>query len=146
MNNWRRRLALGLVFAMTGKAFDWATDGLPYAPLFWLLYYGGAATVDLLTYKVVHLFVSGRLQRDIEALCIASVAVNALGWALVLADTPPDLYNVFIAGLNYVLAVKLLLGDRNAVDILGNRFNWSRAYLVLRNISGPKKYAPPKEE
>lgn len=143
MNNWRRRLALGLAFILTGRAFDWATDGLPYAPLFWLLYYGGAATVDLVMYKLVHLFVSSHLQRDIEALCIASVAVNALGWAIVLADSPPDLYNAFIAGLNYALAFRLFLGDGNVLD---PSFYRNRIYLVLRNLPRHKNYAAAKEE
>lgn len=143
MNNWRRRLALGLAFVMTGKAFDLATDGLPYAPLFWLLYYGGAATVDLIMYRLVHLFVSSRLQRDIEALCIASVAVNALGWAIVLADSPPDIYNAVIAGLNYALAFRLFLGDRNALDTAYYR---DRITLVLRNLFERARYAPTEEK
>ena len=136
-------MALGLAFVMTGKAFDLATDGLPYAPLFWLLYYGGAATVDLIMYRLVHLFVSSRLQRDIEALCIASVAVNALGWAIVLADSPPDLYNAFIAGLNYALAFRLFLGDRNALDTAYYR---DRITLVLRNLFERAGYAPTEEK
>lgn len=143
MNNWRRRLALGLSFILTGKVFAGATDGLPYAPLFWLLYYGGAATVDLIMYKLVHLFVSSHLQRDIEALCIASVAVNALGWAIVLADSPPDLYNAFIAGLNYALALRLFLGDGNVLDTAYYR---DRITLVLRNFFERAGYAPTEEK
>lgn len=133
MNNWRRRLALGLVFILTSRAFAWATDGLPYAPLFWLLYYGGAATVDLFMYRIVRYFVSSHLQSNIEALCIASIASNALGWALIqLADAPPDFYNNLIAGINYVLAAQLLIGDGNALDRL-DRTYWRgmvrRAFL-----------------
>lgn len=143
MNNWRRRLALGLAFALTGKAFAWVADGLPYAPLFWLLYYGGAATVDLIMYRMVHLFVAGKLQRDIEALCIASVAVNALGWAIVLADSPPDIYNDLIAGLNYALALRLFLGDGNVLDI---NYYRDRVFMVLRNLSGHKKYASTEKK
>lgn len=143
MNNWRRRLALGLAFVMTGKAFDMATDGLPYAPLFWLFYYGGAATVDLIMYRLVHLFVSEKLQRDIEALCIASVAANALGWALLqMADAPPDFYNYLIAGLNYVLAIRILIGDGYAFDRF-DRTYWRgmvrRAFLGNQNRTATEK-------
>jgi hypothetical protein len=134
MNNWRCRLALGLVFYATAKAFDWATDGLPYAPVFWLLYYGGAATVDLCLFRVVRYFVAAHLQRDIEALCIASVAANALGWALIqMADAPPEFYNALIAGLNYVLAIRLILGEGNVLDLL-NHCYWR--IVVLRHYHG----------
>ncbi len=144
MNGWRRRLALGLAFYATARAFDCATDGLPYAPVFWLLYYGGAATVDLLMYRTVRLFVSGSLQRDIEALCIASIATNALGWALIqLADAPPDFYNTLIAGLNYALVIRLFLGDGNVLD---PRFYRDRIHLVLRYLPRHKNYAAEQEK
>lgn len=121
MNNWRRRLALGLAFVMTGKAFDMATDGLPYEPVSWAIYYGGAATVDLMMFHATGRFVRGLLAFKVEALCTASAAVNAFGYArLITADAPPDLYNTLIHGLNYVLTICLFLGDRNAMDLLRN--------------------------
>ena len=132
-------MALWCAFLATGYAFDLAVSGMPSAPLFWLLYYGGAATVDLFMLRCVRFFVSSDLQRDIEAICIASIAVNALGWALkALAKIPPDLYNLVIAGLNYALALRLLLGDGNVLD----RIDFSRWNSMVRSaFHGSKNYA-----
>lgn len=117
MNWWRRCLALGLVFMATGWAFDKATVGIENTPAAMLLYHGSAATVDLVMFRVTGFFVTAHLQRDIEALCIASIAVNALGWALYLAWTPPTIYNLLIEGLNYVLAIRLFMGDGDVMDL-----------------------------
>lgn len=143
MNNWRRRLALWLAFVITGEAFDMAVDGLPKGALFVLLYYGGAATVDLFMFRITRFFVSNELERDVEAICIASAAVNALGWALKLATIPPDFYNLVIAGLNYVLALRLLLGDGNVFNGLNHCY---RRIVVLCHLSGYKNHASKKEE
>jgi hypothetical protein len=136
MKSWWRslfmRAALGMAFLLTGRAFDTATDGMPYAPLFWLLYYGGAATVDLFMFRVVRYFVSSHLQLDVEAICIASVATNALGWVLTLAEIPPDFYNSLIAGLNYALTIRILLGDSDVLDI---NYYRDRLFMVLRYLS-----------
>lgn len=125
MVTWRRevayRLALGAAFIITGNAFDHATDGLPYAPVFCLLYYGGAATVDLFMFRITRLFVSGALQKDVEALCIASIVTNALGFALYVADSPPSIYNWIIKGINYVLAIRLTI--MGGGDVF-NDFDW----------------------
>lgn len=143
MNTWRRRLALWLAFLITGTAFDMATDGMPSAPLFWLLYYGGAATVDLFMFRITRFFVSKNLERDVEAICIASAAVNALGWALKMAEIPPDFYNSLIAGLNYVLALRLLLGDGNVFNGINHCY---RRIVVLCHLSGYKNHPPEKEK
>lgn len=143
MNNWRRRLALGLAFILTGKAFAWATDGLPYDPVSWALYYGGAATVDLIMFHATHLFVSGKLQFRVEALCTASAAVNAFGYArLILADAPPDLYDKLIDGLNYVLTICLFMGDHNAMDLLRSLGNaYSNIRLYCHRFEFPRRLA-----
>lgn len=143
MNGWRRRLALGLAFIVTGKVFDWATDGLPYEPVSWALYYGGAATVDLMMFHATGLFVRGLLAFKVEALCTASAAVNAFGYArLITADAPPDLYNTLIHGLNYVLTICLFLGDRNAMDILRSLGNSYRRFLVhCHRVEFPRRMA-----
>lgn len=143
MKNWRRRLALWLAFLATGYAFDIAVDGLPRGPLFALLYYGGAATVDLFMFRVTRYFVSAELERDVEAICIASVAVNALGWALKLAKIPPDFYNYLIAGLNYVLVLRLLLGDGNVFDRANHCY---RRIVVLCHLSGYSNHTAKKEK
>lgn len=143
MNTWQRRLSLWFAFLLTGWVFDKAVGGMPSAPLFWLLYYGGAATVDLCMFHAARHFVSGRLQKDVEAICIASAATNALGWALkALASIPPDFYNAIIAGLNYALVIRLLLGDGNVLDPNYYR-DWF--FMVLRNLSRYQKH-PAAEE
>lgn len=143
MKNWRRRLALWLVFLVSGYAFDAAVDGMPSAKLFWLIYYGGAATVDLLMFHVTRYFVTEELRSDIEAICIASIAVNALGWALKMAQIPPGFYNYLIAGLNYVLVLRLLLGDGNVFDRINHCY---RRIVVLCHLSGYSNHAAKKEK
>lgn len=117
MNRWRRRLALGLAFVATGIAFDKATDGIGNNPAAMLLYHGSGATVDLVMFRITGFFVSSHLQRDVEAICIASIAANALGLALYMAWTPPTIYDLLIEGLNYVLAIRLLMGDGDVLDL-----------------------------
>lgn len=128
MTRWRRRIALGAAFLISAQAFAFLADGVPNTPEGMLLYHAGAGTVDLIMTLMVRHFVTGYLRRDIEAICYASIASNALGWALYMAWTPPTLYNALIAGLNYGLAIRLLMGDGNALDI----DHWRR--LVRRLI------------
>jgi hypothetical protein len=148
MNTWQRslinRFALWLAFWATGYGFDQATVDLPYNPFFVLLYYGCAATVDLLLFHLTRHFVSAQLRYHIESIFIASIAVNALGWALsALADTPPDLRDFLIAGLNHAFIIRLLLGDGDVLDI---NYYRSRIYLVLGNIPRHQKYSPTEEK
>ena len=117
MNGWRRRLALGAAFIISARAFALVADGVPNTPNGMLIYHAGAGTVDLAMAFMVRHFVTGYLRRDIEAICYASIASNALGWALYMAWTPPTLYNALIAVLNYGLAIRLLMGDGKVLDI-----------------------------
>lgn len=130
MTRWRRRIALGAAFLISAQAFAFVADGVPNTPEGMLLYHAGAGTVDLAMAAVVHYFVTGFIRRDIEALCFASILANALGWERYLAYAPPTLYNALIAGLNYGLAIRLLMGDGNVLDI----DNWRR--LVRRFVPG----------
>lgn len=129
MNTWRHRASLGLAFLITAMVFDSMTEGVPNTPNGMLLYHGGAGTFDLAMAVMARLFITGYLRRDVEALCYASLASNALGWALYLARTPPTLYDSLITGLNYGLAARLLMGDGDVFDI----DRWRR--LVWRALS-----------
>lgn len=109
MNRLRSRIALLLLFMMTAKTFDLV---IPYRPSgeYWdMAYFGSAMTVDWLMFHMCRRFISGKLCRDVEALCIASIVTNALGFALYMAEYPPSIYNWMILGLNYVLAIRLTL-------------------------------------
>lgn len=128
MTRWRRRIALGAAFLISAQAFSFFADGVPNTPEGMLVYHAGAGTVDLAMAAVVKKFVTGYIRRDIEAICYASIFVNALGWERYLAWSPPTLYNALIAGLNYGLAIRLLMGDGNVLDI----DNWRR--LVRRLV------------
>lgn len=109
MNLLRYRIALASLFWSTAKVFDVSISHRPSGEYWDMVYFGGAANVDWIMYYVCQRFVSGKLQRDMEALCIASIATNALGFALYEAEYPPDLYNWMIRVINYVLALRLLI-------------------------------------
>lgn len=109
MNRLRSRIALGLVFLVTAKAYDALSPCRPIGEFWDMAYFGGAATVDWFMYRISRRFVGGALCRDVEALCIASIVTNALGFALYMAEYPPSIYNWIIAGINYVLAIRLTL-------------------------------------
>jgi len=122
MNPWRNCFALAVVFYLTAKTFDLI---IPYRPKgeFWdMFYYGSAATIDWMMFKLTPLFVSGKLYRDVQALCIAYIVANAFGFYQYMAYAPPSTYNWTIKGLDYALAIRLIFtGGSNAL----NDFDWS---------------------
>lgn len=139
MNRLRSRLALAVLFYATAKAFDAL---IPHRPIgeFWdMAYFGGAATVDWFMFYACRRFVSGALLRDMEALCIASIVANALGFALYMAEDPPTVYNWIIAGINYVLAVRLTL--MGGGDVFNSTY-WRdlvRSFVRGRSYSAKEK-------
>ncbi len=143
MNTWRNRFALWLLFLATGNIFDMFASDLPSGALFALIYYGCAATVDLLMFRVTRYFASGKVQRDVEDICFASIATNALGWALYQTKSPPTFYNGVIAGLNYVLAFRLLFGGGNVIDWINHSY---RRIVVLCNHFGYSDHSAKKEK
>lgn len=137
MNTPLRRLKLALLFYITAKLFDhFIKPYIPGGDIGAVLYFGVAASVDWFMFYRCQRFVSGALCRDMEALCIASIAVNAFGFILYMAPSPPlpypGSYVWLIQGINYVLAVRLLLlGDGNVLhhpDLL----NWRS---VVRSVT-----------
>lgn len=122
MNSPLRRIALALVLAAMLKIFRMTvTPNVPDSYLGAVLFFGVAATFDWMQFYLCRHFVAGSLCRDIEALCIASIIVNALGFALYMAPSPPlpypDAYVLAIEGINYVLAFRLLfMGGGNVID------------------------------
>lgn len=134
MNRLRARIALLALFFATAKAFDFAIVHRPYGEFWDMTYFAGAASVDWFMFKACHRFTSGKLCRDVEALCIASIVTNALGFALYMASIPPSIYNWTIAGINYVLVVRLIfLGGSDAF----NNYHWRD---LVRGAAGGRSY------
>ena len=129
MNTALRRIALAAVFYLTAKIFDiLLKPNLPDGYYGLVLYFGAAASVDWFMFYNCPRFVAGSLCRDMEALCIASIVVNALGFSLCMAPSPPlpypDAYSWAIQGINYVLAIRLLfVGDGNVLHHF-NLLHW----------------------
>jgi len=123
-----------MLFLLSGMAFDLFMAGYSRNEFGWTVYYAGAATVDCLMYRCVEKFLSGSLRRDIEALCIASICINALGWAMYLAYSPPELYNKAIAGVNYALAMRLIVMGG------GDVFNYSYWRDLVRSVTRGRSY------
>lgn len=128
MNGWRFRLVLAGIFYVSAKVHEFATASFGNSDEWMLLYHGSAATVDLLLMYCAPWLIQGRLCDDIQATCIASIFVNALGWALYLAYTPPVIYNSLIAGICYVQFARLLFVDRDDADTIGR--------ALLRGLAG----------
>lgn len=141
MNSPRHRIGLAIVVLVMCQTFDFAIKPLlPDNEFGAVLYFGLAATCDWIQFYICRLYVTGTLRRDIEALCIASIVANALGFALYMAPSPPniypDLYVWSIKGINYVLAFRLLfMGGGNVLDhrywrALVRRASARRAYVL----------------
>lgn len=117
MNRLRSCIALGAAFWLSAGAFDTLIVLRPETVDWDMAYFGIAATVDWMMYRMTPRFIGGALCRHVEALCIASIVANALGFALYLADTPPDIYNWIIKGINYALAIRLTItGGGDAIN------------------------------
>lgn len=128
-----RRTAIAAAVLATGGAFDRLAAHISNTPDGMLLYHGAAAFVDALLFKSTRLVAVGYLRRDVEIIFISSAVANALGWALYMAWTPPYFYDHMVMGLNYALAIRLLMGDGNVFSRV-NLFN--RVGTIRRYFSG----------
>lgn len=117
----RSLIFLGALFWLTFKVFEVAIAMRPYGEGWDMAYFAGAATVDWMMYRLTPRFVEGKLCRDIEALCIASILVHAIGFALYMAWSPPYFHNWLIKGINYVLAIRLIFTGGSNVF---NNIDW----------------------
>lgn len=135
MNKLRSRIALLLLFYGTAKAYDAIIPLRPEGEFWDMAYFGFAASVDWFMFHVCHRLISGKLLRDIEALCIASIVINALGFALYMAEYPPSIYNWMIAGVNYVLVIRLILMGG------GDVFNNTHWRDMVRSVASGHSYS-----
>lgn len=104
---------------MMMKAHEFSTSGLPNSPAGMLTFHGSAALCDLILLYAVPVFLADRLCDDMQALCIASMVVNFVGWILYMAYAPPIFYNVISWVVAYVQWGRLLLVDRDDIDPMG---------------------------
>lgn len=122
MNTPLRRIGLALTMLSMVQTFRFlVTPNVPDNEFGAIIFFGVAATFDWIQFHLCRWFVNGTLRRDMEALCIASVITNALGFALYMAPSPPfpypDPYVWAIKGINYVLAFRLFfMGGGNVID------------------------------
>lgn len=137
MNDWLSRVSLGLVIYCAAKAHFLLLAGCPNSPQWMLLYHGSAAAVDFLLLLSCALWTDGRLCRDMQATCFASIANNALGWALYLAYAPPVIFNSLTEVLCYVQFARLIFVDRHDIDNL-----WR---ALVRGLTGGRSKLHPKK-
>lgn len=119
MTPWRSRLIAAVTLWIAIQVHGYSTGSLPNTPLGMLVFHGSAAVVDMFLLYCAPRLLAGRVCRDFEALCIASMVVNFSGWIAYLAYAPPIFYNVAAWGLSYVQWARLFLVDRHDADHLG---------------------------
>lgn len=125
MTSWRSRIITGLLFLAAMKIHEYATADMPNSPVSMLLFHGSASMVDLVLLYAVPAIIAGRLCDDMQALCLASIVVNFIGWLLYMAYASPIFYNVISWSLAYVQWLRLFMADGNDAYHLG-------VHMVLR--------------
>lgn len=108
MNRLRSIVALAALFCLTFKLFEVAAKLRPPGEEWDVAYFVGAATIDWLMYRATPHLIAGKLCRDVELLCIASMVTHTIGFALYMGWYPPHFHNWTIKAINYALAFKLI--------------------------------------
>jgi hypothetical protein len=125
MTFWRSRIFTALLFLAVMKMHEYATSDLENSPVGMLMFHGSAWMVDLFLLCSVPALLAGRLCDDMQALCLASIAVNFVGWILYMAYAPPVFYNMIQWSLAYVQWLRLFMVDGSYDHFLG-------LHMVLR--------------
>ena len=129
INPWRYRLLAGLLIFVVMQMHSLVTEALPNTPFGMLMFHGSAALCDLMLIYSFPSILDGKLCRNMEALCIASIVGNAIGWFAYLAYAPPFMYNFLMYALTYIQWGRLLMADNNDPDFLGR-------FMVFGNHTG----------
>lgn len=108
MKQLRSVIVLAALFWLTFKIFGIAIKMRPPGEKWDIVYFAGAATVDWLMYRITPQLIEGKICRDVEILCIASMVTHAIGFAFYMSWYPPHFHNWTIKGINCVLAFKLI--------------------------------------
>lgn len=119
LNSWQSRALFALALWLANTAHRDLVADVSNTPLGMFAYHGSAALFDLALLMCAPLLLSGRLCDDLQALCLASIVINFLGWIAYLAYAPPSLYNWMIWCCSYVQWVRLLFMDRHDADRVG---------------------------
>jgi len=128
MNKLRSVVVLAVLFWLTFKLFEVVAKLRPPGEEWDVAYFVGAATIDWLMYRATPHLIAGKLCRDVELLCIASMFTHAIGFALYMVWYPPYFHNWTIKAINYVLAFKLITTGG------GNAFNNTDWRGLLRGV------------
>jgi hypothetical protein len=118
-NSWQSRLLFAVALWLANVIHRDLVADVSNTPVGMLAYHGLAALFDMLLLICAPLMLSGRLCDDLQALCLASMVINFLGWIAYLAYAPPSLYNWMIWSCGYVQWARLLYVDRHDADRLG---------------------------
>lgn len=118
-NSWQARLMFAVALWFANAVHRELVAGVSNTPLGMLAYHGSAALFDMVLLTGAPSVLSGRLCDDIQALCLASMVINFLGWIAYLAYAPPSLYNWMIWSCGYVQWARLIFVDRHDADHLG---------------------------
>lgn len=138
MITWRSRIFTALLFFAAMKIHELSTADLPNSPAGMLMFHGSAALVDLILLYAVPALTNDRLCDDMQALCLASMVVNFVGWILYMAYAPPIFYNVVSWSLAYVQWLRLFMVDRDDSHLMG-------LHLVRGADHGRPQFYPRKE-
>lgn len=139
MNTWRSRIATGLTFAAAFFAHAWLMQFRPHNEWGMTLFYASAAFFDWSLFRACPWFIRGTLCTDMMASCVASAALNAIGWGLYMAYVPHEYYVVASAVLSTVQAVRLLIPDNGA-------YNSFRSFILRRPAVGLARPVSQKEK
>lgn len=128
-NHWRNRVVVACVFIVASQVYEHVTASIPNTDLGMLLYHGSAATVEWVLFLSLPWLLTGKLLYDMQDLSIVCMGINALGWALYMAEQPPLMNDSLIGVLAYVQLWRLLMGDHHARDFI-------RPHMVRRAAAG----------
>jgi hypothetical protein len=119
MNDWRSRVLLCAALVAGMIVHSVFMSAVANTNLGMFEFHASAACFDLMLLKSAPRLIGGRLCGDMQALFLASIIANFVGWIAYTAYAPPIYYNGFMWLLTYVQWARLLLVDRNGADYLG---------------------------
>lgn len=114
------RLYAALLFALLAAihyVVMYEVDGIAY--------YGSAALLDIaVIYFTARLAIISKVIREIQNICLASIVLNAIGWAMWMLYLEPHAYDaMFIALYSWALIIltRRESADVSGVDTMGGR-------------------------
>jgi hypothetical protein len=115
MNTRRSRLLTLAAYIGALVLHGWLMKFKPPGEHGMLLFHTSAALFDWILFRITGHVLAGKLCDHMQALCIASMIGNALGWERYMAYAPPFLYNSFMWGLACAQLIRLGFGDDDPI-------------------------------